>query len=60
MREDLRHDNDNKQSQKDKVEFGDGKTERNALRAKDRFEKSKGVKSKYLGKKNPFKKCKYS
>ena len=55
MREDLRHDNDNKQSQKDKVEFGDGKTERNALRAKGRFEKSKGVKNKYLGRKNPFK-----
>jgi len=56
MRVDLRHDMDNTQSQKDKVEFGDGKTERNALRAKERFEKNKGVKSKYLGKKNPFKK----
>jgi|688.fasta_scaffold875623_2 hypothetical protein len=56
MREDLRHSDDNTQAQKDKVEFGDGKTERTALRAKERFEKSKGVKNKYLGNKNPFKK----
>jgi hypothetical protein len=56
MREDLRHDNDSAKAQKDKVEFGDGKTERNALRAKERFDKANGVKSKYLGKKNIFKK----
>lgn len=47
--------NDNLQPQKEKVEFGEGKTERAALRAKERSEKSKGVKNKYLGKKNPFK-----
>lgn len=51
MREDLRHSVESKATLQDKVEFGDGQTERNARRALGR----KGIKQKFLGKKNPFK-----
>lgn len=56
MREDLRHSLEESSSQLNKIEFGDGETERNARRAAERVVNSKGIKKKYLGKKNIFKK----
>jgi hypothetical protein len=55
MREDARHNMENVPKQLDKLEWGDGETERNARRASERREESRGIKQKYLGKKNPFK-----
>ncbi len=51
MKEDSRHGVEEINKQLDKIEFGDGQTERNARRALAR----KGVKQKFSGKKNPFK-----
>ena len=55
MKEDLRHSVDSEAKQLDKLEFGDGETERNARRAFNRHVEKKGVKQKFLGKKNIFK-----
>lgn len=56
MKEDLRHSIENEATQLDKLEFGDGETERNARRAFNRNVDRKGVKQKFLGNKNIFKK----
>lgn len=40
----------------EKFDFGDGNRERTTRRAVERATKNKGIKNKYLGKKNPFKK----
>lgn len=40
----------------EKFDFGDGSRERTARRVVERAAKNKGIKNKYLGNKNPFKK----
>lgn len=55
MKEDLRHSIENEATQLDKLEFGDGETERNARRAFNRNVERKGIKQKFLGNKNIFK-----
>lgn len=55
MKEDLRHNMQNEAVQLDKLEFGDGETERNARRAFNRHVDRNGIKQKFLGKKNIFK-----
>ena len=56
MNEDLRHSPENIQKQLNKIEFGDGQTERNAKRAFHRKQNNGGIKQKFLGKKSLFKK----
>ncbi len=56
MKEDLRHSVESEAKQLAKLEYGDGETERNARRASDRVSDRKGIKQKFLGKKNLFKK----
>ena len=56
MKENLRHSIENESTQLGKLEFGDGETERNARRALNRHVDRKGIKQKFLGNKNIFKK----
>ena len=55
MKENLRHNIENEAAQLDKLEFGDGETERNARRALNRHVGRKGIKQKFLGNKKIFK-----
>lgn len=56
MTEYLTHTTELVVGQLDKLEFGEGERERTARRAVEKTAKNKGVKNKYLGAKNPFKK----
>jgi hypothetical protein len=60
MKEDLRHSPEKLQKQIDKIEFGDGRIDRNAKRAFNRNQTNGGVKQKFLGRKSIFNKVKNS